>query len=638
MDPRLHAFYIDAVFADFGRRSSRLAGLADHEHAHDERPLRRASRRAGRAAGRPARRRRGPSVPRTSWRRVRRRQVSACRRADQARARGRARACSPATASSWARTSFPTRRCSRRCARSSARATRPSTRSAPQLRAAPRRDPPRRSAGRAARGERQAAGRACSRRCWPLLDGARARSAGAARDRGPALGRQLHPLVHRASWRARSAASACWWSAPTAPTSSTAATRCGRCWPSSRSDPYTRLIELTGFTREEMAEQLAGNPRRTAADPELVERVYSRSEGNAAVHRGDAGRRARRARHAAAHAARRADAARGAAVAARAGACSAGWPASRSPTTLLVAAVAGLDPAELRDALREAVASQIVVTVGDEQLRLPPRPAARGGLRRPAAGRADRDARGARAARSRNGSRAASRRPHHCRRWRTTGPPPATSLRRSRPRARGGLAAERVNAFARGAGAASSARSALWERVPDPEAGRGHRRSSSSCATPPWPRIRRASRRARRRCLRRALELVDAEAEPAPRGAVLERISQSLWSQHRQDESVEALRERAGAAARGRAERRARDAAGRSLATPRMLQSRFAEAQTSAREALERGARGRRPRGRGRALNALGTALGEQRRRRAGRAPACASRSRSLARLASRWR
>src|SRR5215213_647956 len=68
MDPRLHAIYIDAVFKDWGRRSTGLAGLADHEHAHDERPLRRAIRTARRAGGGVARRRRGPSVPRASWR------------------------------------------------------------------------------------------------------------------------------------------------------------------------------------------------------------------------------------------------------------------------------------------------------------------------------------------------------------------------------------------------------------------------------------------------------------------------------------------------------------------------------------------------------------------------------------------
>jgi len=46
------------------------------------------------------------------------------------------------------------------------------------------------------------------------------------------------------------------------------------------SDPYTRLIELPRFTREELGEQLEG----IMADPpraELVERVYARSEGNA---------------------------------------------------------------------------------------------------------------------------------------------------------------------------------------------------------------------------------------------------------------------------------------------------------------------------------------------------------------------
>src|SRR5215204_305819 len=46
------------------------------------------------------------------------------------------------------------------------------------------------------------------------------------------------------------------------------------------SDPYSRLIELPRFTPEELAEQLEGILAEPA-DPELVERVYRRSEGNA---------------------------------------------------------------------------------------------------------------------------------------------------------------------------------------------------------------------------------------------------------------------------------------------------------------------------------------------------------------------
>ena len=68
--------------------------------------------------------------------------------------------------------------------------------------------------------------------------------------------------------------------APTAPTSSIAAIRCGRCWPSWRSDPYARLIELPRFSPEELGEQLQGIVA-DRPDAELVERVYARSEGNA---------------------------------------------------------------------------------------------------------------------------------------------------------------------------------------------------------------------------------------------------------------------------------------------------------------------------------------------------------------------
>ena len=98
------------------------------------------------------------------------------------------------------------------------------------------------------------------------------------------------------------------------------------------SDPYTRLIELPRFTREELGEQLEG----ILADPpraELVERVYARSEGNALYAEEILAAGLGRARRAAAHAARRADAARGAAVAERAGACSSGSRASPPPTT-----------------------------------------------------------------------------------------------------------------------------------------------------------------------------------------------------------------------------------------------------------------------------------------------------------------
>ena len=97
------------------------------------------------------------------------------------------------------------------------------------------------------------------------------------------------------------------------------------------SDQYARLIELPRFTPEELAEQLegilAGQP-----EAELVERIYSRSEGNALFAEEILAAGPRRARHAAADAARRPDAARRAALAAGAGAAAlARVPAGRRP-------------------------------------------------------------------------------------------------------------------------------------------------------------------------------------------------------------------------------------------------------------------------------------------------------------------
>ena len=92
------------------------------------------------------------------------------------------------------------------------------------------------------------------------------------------------------------AASRCWSSPPTGPTSCTAATRCARCWPSSSA--CARCASTSrGLTRDELAEQLAGHPRRAARDRARRPAVRAQ-RGQSAVHGGAARRGARRPRRA----------------------------------------------------------------------------------------------------------------------------------------------------------------------------------------------------------------------------------------------------------------------------------------------------------------------------------------------------
>ena len=159
--------------------------------------------------------------------------------------------------------------------------------------------------------------------------------------------------------------------------------------------------------------------------------------------------------------------------------------------------------------------------------------------------------------------------------------------------ARAGLAAERVNAFGEAQALFERALS-LWERVPDPEALAGIEefellRHAAVAADQAGDPTRQEA------LLRRALQLVDAEADPGRAALIHERLSQSLWSQHRQDDSVEALREGLAAPA-GRAEPRAREAPGpvreaaawSSRASPRRPSARARRSAWLARSATAR--------------------------------------------------
>ena len=136
-----------------------------------------------------------------------------------------------------------------------------------------------------------------------------------------------------------------------------------------------------------------------------------------------------------------------------------------------------------------------------------------------------------------------ARRPHHRRRWRITGPPPATSRRRSRPRCarrtgrrarerlRRGAGAVRARARRCGSGCRTPRRSQGIDQIELLQPRRRRRGSGGRAGAPGGP----ASARAPSWWTPR----------PIPRRAALlqERLSQSLWSQHRQDEALEALRE-----------------------------------------------------------------------------------------------
>jgi ATP/maltotriose-dependent transcriptional regulator MalT len=373
------------------------------------------------------------------------------------------------------------------------------------------------------------------------------------------------------------------------------------------SDPYTRLIELPRFTREELGEQLAGILAE-APRAELVERVFARSEGNALyaeeiLAAGLDGRGALPPTLRDALMLRVERLSKNAQDVLQ-------WLACRPAADhALVAAVAGLEPGDLRDALREAVASNIVVTVGDESygfrhalLReviyddlLPgERTAMHAALARALQDRIDAGDTGAHI------TAAAA---HH---WASAGDQPQALA----AAVRAAVAAERVNAFGEELALFERAL-ALWERVPDPEtvADMGQidllRRAAFAADQAGDPARQEA-------LLRRAFELVGDEGENAGACALLrERLSQSLWSQHRQDEAIEELKQ--GLALFPDGDQSAERATLLShLAKKRMVQIRLTEAKDTAEEALAVARASGNREAEGRALNALGTAIGMQ--------------------------
>ena len=370
------------------------------------------------------------------------------------------------------------------------------------------------------------------------------------------------------------------------------------------SDPYTRHLDLPRFTPEELAEQLEGILADTP-EPELVERLYRRSEGNA-LFAEEILAAGLDGRGALPPTLRDALMLRVERLSPRAQELIRWLACQPSADHALVAAVAELDASELRDALRDAVASHVVATVGDESYGF------RHALLREVVyddllpgERTDMHATLARALDDRidageGGAHITAQAAHH---WVSAGDQPKALA----AAVRAALAAERVNAFGE-ARALFERALALWERVPDPEKTAGIdqvdllKRAALACDQDGDP-VRQEA------LLRRALELVGEDADPRAHALLLERMSQSLWSQHRQDESMEVLKHGlellpAGEQSSERATLLSQ------LAKKRMLQTRVSETKEIGEEALAAARASGNREAEGRALNALGTVMG----------------------------
>jgi DNA-binding CsgD family transcriptional regulator len=370
------------------------------------------------------------------------------------------------------------------------------------------------------------------------------------------------------------------------------------------SDPYTRLIDLPRFTPEELADQLegilAGPP-----EPELVERVYSRSEGNA-LYAEEILAAGLDGRGALPPTLRDALMLRVERLSPRTQELIRWLACQPAADHELVAAAVGFEPQELRDALREAVASHIVVTVGDESYGF------RHALLREVVyddllpgERTEMHAALARALESRieageGGAHITAEAAHH---WASAGDQPQALT----AAVRAGLAAERVNAFGE-AQALFERALALWERVPDPEETAGIeqvdllKRAALACDQAGDPARQEA-------LLRRALELIGEDTDPRACALLLERVSQSLWSQHRQDEAIEELQHGLALLPVNEASRE-RATLLSQLVKKRMLQSRHTETKEAAEEALAVARASGDRQAEGRVLNALGTVIG----------------------------
>jgi DNA-binding CsgD family transcriptional regulator len=346
-------------------------------------------------------------------------------------------------------------------------------------------------------------------------------------------------------------------------------------------DPTTRAIELSPFTREEVAEQLE-SILAAAPDPGLLERIWHRSEGNALfteeiLAAGLDGRgplpptlsdalmlRVEHLSPVAQEVLR--------------------WLSCQTSVDHeLLAEVTGVDADALTEALRAAAASHILVARADgtyayrhallrEVVHDDLLPGERTRFHSVLA-RALED----RIAAGDTGAHITAQAAHH---WLAAGDQ-ADALAAS---VRAATAAERVDAYAE-AHTLFERALGLWERVDDPEALAGATRLELLLRAAGAADLAEETGRFEA-LVRSASELIDPEAESRRAAQVLTQLHRAQWEMGRQDDSIETL-DRALALLEPREDSGERAELLARKARARMLQSRFREAIEAGHEALE---------------------------------------------------
>jgi len=346
-------------------------------------------------------------------------------------------------------------------------------------------------------------------------------------------------------------------------------------------DPRTRRLELPPFTREELTEQL-GEILGSAPDAGLVERVLVRSEGNA-LFTEEILAAGLDGRGALPQTLRDALMVRIERLSQPAQELLRLLVASPMDHELLVRTSA-LSERDLRDALREAVASHIVVAGDDDRYRF------RHALLREVL--LDDLLPGERTALHRTLARAleeriadepgpdahlAAQAAHH---WLHTGDQPAAlaaSLRAAD-------AAERVNAFGEAAALLERALE-LWERIPAEQHPDGVDRVELLTRAATFGADGEGDLQRQEALLRRALSLVSERDDPRRAALLMERLSRAQWHLNHPDDAIATI-DRALALLPADEHSPERISLLAAKARARMLQSRFRESVELAEEAL----------------------------------------------------